>query len=84
MAISISSATHVQAPVAVQPAAARQPAPAPKPQPAATDTVKISTAAKALQEQTQAPAQTVKAAAPGDVQAKALLATPAAAQTTTK
>ena len=54
------------------------------PQPAATDTVKISTVAKALQEQTQAPAQTVKAAAPGDVQAKALLAKPAAAQTTTK
>jgi len=84
MAISVSNATLLQAPVAVQPAAARQPAPAPKPQPPATDTVQISAAAKALQEKTQAPAQTVKAAAPGDVQAKALLAKEAAAQTITK
>jgi len=84
MAISVGSATHVQAPVAVQPAAARQSAPAPKPQPAATDTVQISAGAKALQEAAETSSQTVREAASGDVQAKALLAKQAAAQTTTK
>jgi len=84
MAISVSNATLLQAPVAVQPAAARQPAPAPKPQPAATDTVQISAGAKALQEAAETSSQTAREAASGDVQAKALLAKEAAAQTITK
>jgi len=57
MAISVTGPTHLHTPTAVQPSASRQPAPtsrpqtspAVKPQPVATDTVRISTAAKALQ-----------------------------------
>ncbi len=90
MSISVSSATHVQTPVAVQPAAARQPGSNPQPtpqvkaQPAATDTVKISAAAQALQEAIETPTQTAKEARSGDTQAKKLLAKEAAAHAVTK
>jgi len=48
----------------------------------APDTVKISTAAQALQELTESAAQTTREASAGDVQAKALLAKQAAAHAT--
>jgi hypothetical protein len=84
MAISVSSATHVQAQTAVQPAAAHQPAPAPKPQPPVTDTVQISAAAKALQETVETSAQIAREASSGDVQAQRLQAKEAAARAITK
>ena len=76
----VSSSTPAQAQTAVQSTAARQPASVSKSQlavtsqPAATDTVKISAAAQALQEATETPAQTAKEAGTGDAQAKRLLA----------
>ena len=51
--------------------------PAPKPA-ADTDTVKISAAAKSLQERTVASSEIVQEAAAGDVQAQAQLAKPTA------
>ena len=86
MVSPVTSATQVQAQAAVQPPAARppQPEPAVKPQPAATDTVKISVVAQALQEATETQAQTTKEAGSGDVQARRLLAQEAAAHATTK
>ena len=48
---------------------------------AATDTVKISDAAKSLQAKTAAPARVVQAASGGDLQAKAQLARPTTAAT---
>jgi hypothetical protein len=80
----ISSATQV---TAVQPStAARQPAPAAaaKPQAPAPDTVRISVAAKALQELTETSVQTGQEARAGDVQAIKLQAKEAAAQNPTK
>jgi hypothetical protein len=53
---------------------ASQERPTPKPPPA-TDTVQISYASRALQQRTEAAAQTVQDAAAGDMQAKAELAT---------
>jgi hypothetical protein len=84
MVSPVTSATKVQAQAAVQPSAARQPAAAGKPQPAATDTVKISVAAQALQEATETQAQTTKEAGAGDVQAQRLQAKEAAANAVTK
>jgi len=55
-----------------------------KPQPAATDTVKISVVAQALQEATETQAQTTKEAGSGDVQARRLLAQEAAARAVTR
>jgi hypothetical protein len=80
----VASPPQVRAQAAVQPPAARQPATAEKPQPAATDTVKISVAAQALQEATESQAQTTKEAGSGDVQARRLLAQEAAAHAVTK
>ena len=77
----VTSPPQVQALAAVRPSEARQPA---KPRPAATDTVKISVAAQALQEATETQAQTTKEAGSGDVQAKRLLAQEAAAHAVTK
>jgi len=74
MAGPVSSVTKVQAPSAVQPSGARQTAPAPKPQAPAADTVQISAAARVLQQRTEASAQTLEAAASGDLQARAQLA----------
>jgi hypothetical protein len=65
----------------VQPPAVRPPA---KPQPAATETVKISVAAQALQEAAETQAQTTKEAGSGDVQARRLLAQEAASGAVTK
>jgi hypothetical protein len=76
----VSNATQGQPPVqstASQQAAAPKPQPAPAPQPAAT--VHISAAAQALQEAIETPAQTLKEANTGDLQAKRLLAREAAA-----
>ena len=76
----VSNATQVQPPVqspASQQAAAPKPQPAPAPQPAAT--VHISAAAQALQEAIETPAQTLKEANTGDLQARRLLAREAAA-----
>jgi len=55
-----------------------------KPLPAATDTVKISVAAQALQEATETQAQNTKEASSGDVQARRLLAQEAAARVVKK
>ncbi len=74
----VSSAPHAQPAAAVQPSPARQPARAAAPQAPVTDTVKISNAAKILQEAIETPAQTAKEAGSGDLQAKALLAREAA------
>jgi hypothetical protein len=79
--VSPVSPPQVRAHPEVQPPAARPPA---KPQPAATDTVKISVAAQALQEATETQAQTTKEAGSGDVQARRLLAQEAAAGAVTK
>lgn len=57
---------------------------APKPKPSAKDTVKISAAAKELQQRTEAPAQVIEAASSGDIQAKAQLARPATASVASK
>jgi hypothetical protein len=89
MVSPVTSTPHIQGPAAVQPPAARpprppQPEPAVRPQPAATDTVKISVVAQALQEATESRAQTTKEAGSGDVQARRLLAQEAAAHATTK
>jgi len=84
MVSPVTSPPQVQAQAAVQPPAARQPAPAEKPQPAATDTVKISVAAQALQEATETQAQTAKEAGSGDAQAQRLQAKEAAAHAVTK
>ena len=91
MVSPVNSATYVQAQAAVQPPAPRPPAPRPqqpeptvKPQPAATDTVKISVVAQALQEATETRAQTTREAGSGDVQAQRLQAKEAAAQAVTK
>ena len=54
-------------------ASSKPQAPTTKPQAPATDTVKISTAAKALQELTETSTQTPKEAASGDTQAQRLL-----------
>ena len=81
MVSPVASPPQVRAQLAVQSPAARQPA---KPQPAATDTVKISVAAQALQEATETQAQTTKEAGSGDVQASRLLAQEAAARAVTK
>jgi hypothetical protein len=72
----VSNAT--QAHTDIQPAAERQSAaPAPA-QPAATDSVQLSSA-KALQQETlETPAQTVREANSGDLQARRLLAREAA------
>jgi hypothetical protein len=78
MASTVTSVTKIHAQTTVQPSPARQARPEPKPQPPATDTVQISSAARALQQRTEAATQTVQAAATGDVQAKAVLAKPAA------
>jgi hypothetical protein len=78
MASSVTSVTKIHARTTAQPSAARQAPAEPKPQPPATDTVQISTAARALQQRTEAAAQTVQAAATGDVQAQAVLEKPAA------
>ena len=51
-----------------------QPAAQPAAQPVATDTVQISSAAKAMQETNETPAQTVQEAGKGDHQAQRLLA----------
>jgi hypothetical protein len=62
------------------PPAAKEPAPA-KPQPAVTDTVQISTSAKAvMQEVQETAAQTAQEANGGDRQAQRLLAKEAAAR----
>ena len=79
MAVSPINPSSVQTHTPVQSAVPAQKAPAPKTQPVASDTVKISAAAKNLQEQTAAPAQIIQAAASGDVQAKAQLEKPTAA-----
>jgi hypothetical protein len=84
MVSPVTSPPQVQAQAAVQPPAARQPAAPGKPQPAATDTVKISVAAQALQEATETQAQTTKEASAGDVQAQRLQAKEAAANAVTK
>jgi hypothetical protein len=84
MVSPVTSPPQVQAQAAVQPPAARQPAAAGKPQAAATDTVKISVAAQALQEATETQAQTTKEASAGDVQAQRLQAKEAAASAVTK
>jgi hypothetical protein len=80
MASPVSSITKVRAQTGVQteaqPSAERQAAPAPNPPPPVTDTVHISDTAKVLQARIEAPAQTVNAAASGDLQAKATLAKP--------
>src|SRR4029077_8616882 len=81
MVSPVASPRQVRAQAEVQPPAARQSA---KPQPAATDTVKISVAAQALQEATETQAQTTKEAGSGDLQAKRLLAQEAAAHAVTK
>jgi|HubBroStandDraft_4_1064222.scaffolds.fasta_scaffold374239_2 hypothetical protein len=77
MAISAITSPHAPAQTPTQPSAAPQPAPAPKLQALATDTVKISSTAKALQAKTVAPPQILQAAASGDLQAKAQLTKPA-------
>ena len=82
MVSPVTSPPQVQAQAAVQTPAARPHAPSP--QPAATDTVKISVVAQALQEATETQAQTTKEAGSGDVQARRLLAQEAAAHTTAK
>jgi hypothetical protein len=83
MAISVSSATHVQGndKAAAQPLVAQQYAAATRPQQTAaptkqqpTDTVQISAAAQALQESAETSAQTTREAGAGDVQAQRLLA----------
>ena len=57
------------------PASSRSSSPAAAPQPAATDTVRLSSTANAvLQESTETQAQTTKEANAGDVQARRLLA----------
>ncbi len=68
---------------AARPPVPAQPAPL-KPLPAATDTVKISVAAQALQEATETQAQNTKEASSGDVQARRLLAQEAAARVVKK
>jgi hypothetical protein len=78
MASTVTSVTKVHAQTTVQPSPARQTRREPKAQPPAADTVQISSAARALQQRTEATAQTVQAAATGDVQAQAVLAKPAA------
>lgn len=83
MASSVTSVTKVHAQTVVQPSAERQAPPEPKPHPHTTDTVQISAAARALQQRTEAAAQTVQAAATGDVQAQAVLEKPVA-RTVTK
>ena len=75
----VESITRVHAPTAVQASTARQNAPASNAHELAADTVEISNAARALQQRTEAPSQTVKAADSVDLQAKARLATPARA-----
>ena len=84
MVSSVTSSPQVPAQAPVQPSAASKPAPAEKAQPAATDTVKISVAAQALQEATETQAQTTKEAGSGDVQAQRLQAKEAAANAVTK
>lgn len=92
MAISVSSATHVQAQAQTQtqakaqPSVAQQSVAAPKPQQTAAltnqhpaDTVRISAAAQALQEASETSAQTTREAGAGDVQAQRLVAKQAAA-----
>jgi len=79
--VSPVSSPQVRAHPEVQPPAAHPPA---KPQPAATDTVKISVAAQALQEATETQAQTTEEPGSGDAQARRLLAQEAAAGAVTK
>jgi hypothetical protein len=81
MVSPVTSPPQVRAQPDVQPPAAR---PQAKPQPAATDTVKISVGAQALQEATETQAQTTKEAGSGDVQARRILAQEAAAHAVTK
>lgn len=78
MPSSVTSVAKVHTQTAVQPSAERQALPEAKPRPYTTDTVQISVAARALQQRTEAAAQTVQAAAAGDVQAQAALEKPAA------
>jgi hypothetical protein len=72
----VSSATQAQN--VIQTASVNQksaqPTPQPAAQPVATDTVQISSAAKAMQETNETPAQTVQEAGKGDHQAQRLLA----------
>jgi hypothetical protein len=82
MAVSAISSNILAQPQ--QPSVAGKPAVAAKPQTSTSDTVKISATAKALQEKTAAPAHTVRAAATGDLQAKAQLAKPTAGSTVEK
>jgi hypothetical protein len=80
MAIPPIGSSNVQAQPPIQPPArARQKAQTAKTQARASDTVRISTAAVALQNATEAAAQIVQAASAGDLQAKAQLAKPVSA-----
>jgi hypothetical protein len=80
MAIPPIGLSNVQAQTLIQPPAqARQKAQPAKTKALAADTVRISTAAAALQNATEAAAQIVQAASAGDLQAKAQLAKPASA-----
>ncbi len=79
MTSAITSSTQAQ-PVA-QSTEVSQPSPQTKSQPTTTDTVQISSAAKAaLAEATETSAQTAKEARSGDIQAKKLLAKEEAAK----
>jgi hypothetical protein len=75
MAIQAVGATPAVSNNAVQPA--RQAAPDKATLTAAKDTVTISSTAKNLQQRTAAPANTVHAAASGDLQAKSQVTKPA-------
>jgi hypothetical protein len=57
----------------LQPAPPRPPPAAPKPQAVAKDTVTISSSARTLQEESEAPLSVVEAASTGDLQAQAQL-----------
>jgi hypothetical protein len=77
MSDPVGSVTQTQA--VAQAADVRAKAPDPPPQPVPSDTVQLSSAARAaLQEAAETPAQTAKEAAAGDLQAKRLLARQAA------
>jgi hypothetical protein len=68
----VSSATQAQN--VIQTASVNQKSAQPTPQPAPAVTVQLSTAAKAMQETNETPAQTVQEAGKGDHQAQRLLA----------
>ena len=82
MSSEVTSVTQPQP--APQPTDVRTKAPETRPQPVPRESVQLSSAAQtALREALETPAQTVKEAGTGDVQAKRLLAKQAAAKAET-